>query len=66
MPKAESTINVEWWDEQTGTWGDLGEAKTLRDAKWRIAGLVAADETPQRYRIFETRITAYPHNSEGI
>lgn len=49
--------SVEWYDEITGQWGDMGEARNEDAARARIAGLRAADgETPRRYRIVETRV----------
>ena len=49
-----TTVTVEWFDEITGQWADLGEAATTGKALTRVYGLKAADTTPQRYRIVST------------
>lgn len=52
--ETETAVNVEWWDAVTGAWADLGEAVDANAARWRIAGLRAADVAPVRYRIVTT------------
>lgn len=54
--RKEHYILVEWFDQVTGEWRDLGEAKTLNAALSRIGGLSLADATPQQYRIVETTV----------
>jgi hypothetical protein len=60
MHEREDSIVVEWYDEVTGQWADLGEATSVTKASQRIAGLHAADQTPQRYRIVERTATIIP------
>lgn len=55
MTDSRPTITIEWYDEVTGEWRDLGEARDKAAAEARIAGLRAADDEPQLYRIHESR-----------
>lgn len=60
----EQSTNVEWYDPTVGAWLDLGESRSNKRAKERIAGLVASDtqnapDNVQRYRIVTTIVDTY-------